>query len=126
MTLRHGLPYELWGLIVRKLPRSDQRSCLLVSRTVHDVVMPILFSRILAFFGSWESANDPVALRYIALQGAKPEVRRQNEKTIALLRHIARTPEFASLIRELTVAAYEPGETDEMTSTFFDILVARP
>ncbi|TFK88958.1 hypothetical protein K466DRAFT_51087 [Polyporus arcularius HHB13444] len=122
MNPRHALPYELWGLVVRKLPRSDQRTCLLVSRTVHGVVMPILFSRILVFFGSWDSANDPVALRYMALQDAKPEVRRHNENTIALLRHIARTPEFASLVRELTVAAYEPGETDEMTRVLIEAL----
>ncbi|KAI0742233.1 hypothetical protein C8Q80DRAFT_1272944 [Daedaleopsis nitida] len=100
------LPYELWEQILHQLPRSDQRACLGVSKIVHDVALPLVFSRITVFFGCWQFANDPVALEYSTWSQQDRDAHKRNLNTTDLLRHIVQEPEFAKLVKEMSVAAF--------------------
>lgn len=125
MDFQRALPYELWELIIRELPRSDQRTCLLVSRITHDVARPFIFSRLMIFFGKWEFATDPTDLGYTTWSHRDVDAARHNWTSMDLLRHITRTPEFADLVREVTVAAYSIGNFIEVSGRFLRVL-SRP
>jgi hypothetical protein len=45
-TGKPRFPVEIWAIIVEDLPPSSQRSCLSVSRLLHDIATQLLFSRI--------------------------------------------------------------------------------
>ncbi|KAI0753834.1 hypothetical protein C8Q74DRAFT_1373760 [Fomes fomentarius] len=119
VKVTHQLPYELWDQIIRQLPGQDRRRCLSISRIVHDVAIPLIFSRIVVFFGSWDSVNDPVQLAYRDAdsrdddENDNGQVAPQQHNSIELLRYIAHDPHFAEVVKKMTVAAFSSANAQE-------------
>ncbi len=117
------LPYELWHQIIRQIPGQDRRRCLSVSRIVHDVAIPLIFSRIVIFFGTWDSVNDPVQLAYGDADSQDDDendngpVAPQRHTSIELLRYIAHAPHFAEVVKKMTVAAFSSANAQEEESS---------
>ncbi|KAI0691571.1 hypothetical protein C8Q76DRAFT_254057 [Earliella scabrosa] len=120
------LPYELWEQVIRHLPRSDRRACLMISRLVHDVALPIIFSRLTIFFGLWQFADDPVRLAYRQWSQRDAHAMRQTQNSKAVLRHIARAPEFAQVVREMSVAAFSVGHFEDEHACLLEALPCLP
>lgn len=100
------LPTELWYRIIHFLPTTDQKTCLSVSRTQHDIAVKYVFSHVIITLGLWrredefedtEFAPSPLQVH------ASKEIARAN---YALLRHIMQTPDFARHVKKLSVRAY--------------------
>ena len=85
----------------------------MISRLVHDVALPIVFSRLTIFFGLWQFADDPVRLAYRQWSQRDAHAMRQTQNSKAVLRHIARAPEFAQVVREMSVAAFSVGHFED-------------
>ena len=112
------LPTELWTLVVRNLPHEERRTCLFVSRQLHDIALFILFSRVTLYFGlwrwdehlvwelqPWKASREPWHMEYDV-----PKVEARTTLTWELLRHISRTPSFATVVKTVSVHAYALGD----------------
>ncbi|TBU24542.1 hypothetical protein BD311DRAFT_799355 [Dichomitus squalens] len=103
------LPTELWYRTIQFLPTQDQRTCLSVSKLHHDIAQKYVFSHIIITLGLWRRDDDISHGIDFGLTPAPIEVAeasRLAKLNYALLRHITRTPEFARLVKKLTVRAY--------------------
>lgn len=112
-------PPETWGLILGHLPQDVKRRLLLTSPSFHVLVLPLVFSHITVSFGLWqlgamgwdveehEEVPDtfPTSPQYHAYMAT---VEKTELRTCELLAHIACTPDFARVIRKITVRAYGP------------------
>ncbi|KAI8992715.1 hypothetical protein BD414DRAFT_481965 [Trametes punicea] len=108
------LPIELWRSIIELLPTNDQRSCLSVCKSLHDIALAFLFSRITIWFGSYQAEWQWSEL-------AVPEEEENDEDrdettqwrvnvSWEILRRITRDVGFASIVRELSVSAHASGD----------------
>ena len=105
------LPTELWTFVVRTLPHDDQRNCLFVSKQLHDIALFFLFSKVTLYFGLWES--DPFYDRWSVEPWDKEDIQAVETRaniTWELLRHISRTPSFATIVKKVSVRAYAKGD----------------
>ena len=89
------LPPELWINILEQAPRNVQRNCLRVSRALHDLAVPFVFSRVVVqnceiWDGYWD---DKAILEYRAMK------ERSWNTAQEFLRHIIDTPMIANAIR---------------------------
>lgn len=96
------LPTELWDLVLKDLPSTDQRSCLSVSRLFCDFARPLLFSRLTIHFGLWTAHNNR---NYPASEARLVE--RHDLRNAELFQHITHDAHFASIIKEIDVRAHD-------------------
>ncbi|KAI0692125.1 hypothetical protein C8T65DRAFT_670049 [Cerioporus squamosus] len=105
------LPPELWGPIIELLPPLDRQACLSVSRMIHDIAVPLVFSHVHITYGI---PSDCKRLSEIVnpLDSPSPgNAKTQEERakaakaTSEFLRYIAATPELARGVKRLTVRA---------------------
>ncbi|KAI9060346.1 hypothetical protein FKP32DRAFT_1595425 [Trametes sanguinea] len=109
LPLDHArLPLELWRLIIEFAPAADQRACLFVSKSFHDIALYNLFSRVTIWFGLWK-----VQWPDFPDEGSEEEERLWTQRNIAsweILRRIARDAAFAKIVKDLSVRAYAQGD----------------
>lgn len=97
-------PPEIWSQAVSWLPISQQKSLLEVSRFFHDIALPFVFSSVKIYIlGGYETlemleTND----RAFALETEHKLMRRSWE----ILHRILEDPQFARLVKDLTVVAF--------------------
>ena len=99
------LPPELWGLVIDRLDSEEQRTCLFVCKLLHDFALKALFAHITVYFCLWMMDYGALGIPDEKLE----EMRRRNETTFDLLRHISLSPDFARLVKELSVRAFVGG-----------------
>ncbi|TBU21863.1 hypothetical protein BD311DRAFT_869709 [Dichomitus squalens] len=99
------LPPEVWGLIVDQLQAEDQRTCLFLSKLHHDFALKALFAHVTVYFGLWRMDDGGLMDSIEKLE----EMRRRNNTTFDVLRHISLSPDFARLVRTLSVRAFVDG-----------------
>ncbi|KAI0776554.1 hypothetical protein BD413DRAFT_644816 [Trametes elegans] len=103
------LPVELWAIILGCLPRADQRNCLFVSRSLHDLARSIVFHRSTICLGVWNGSEiDPWDITGDCIV---TEEQIEHQATVAwqMLRQILRDSVFAAAIKHLCVRAYCDG-----------------
>ena len=111
------LPTELWYRVIQSLPIKDQKTCLSVSKMHHDIAQKYVFSHVIITLGLWRKDDEIMREIDFGLAPDTDEVTKASrvaKRNYALLRHIARTPEFAQLVKKLTVRAYSLFEDSPM------------
>lgn len=110
MTLALSFPPEIWDNVLRALPHSGRRTCLSVSRLLHDVAQRLLFQSLAVDFGIWETLK-PGNIE--TDNGDSPDdlLAHAARRTNGLLTRIARDPAFAQVVRQLTVHSFSQKET---------------
>ncbi|KAH9900731.1 hypothetical protein C8Q73DRAFT_215959 [Cubamyces lactineus] len=100
------LPLDIWRHVIEILPRADQRSCLFVSRDLHQIAFSQVFSRVTICFGLYQARwlTDDENDKWDEFDYEEWE--RQNDASYESLRQIMQDPAFALTIRELSVRAY--------------------
>ncbi|OJT07479.1 hypothetical protein TRAPUB_1664 [Trametes pubescens] len=96
------LPTELWDLILKDLPRTDQQTCLSVSKLFSDRARPLLFSRLTINIGLWKAYNNR---NYLANE--VQVIERHDLRNTELLQHVACDVRFASIVKEINVRAHD-------------------
>ena len=101
---RARLPVELWDLVVCTASRTEQRTCLFVSKLFHDLALPSVFGHLTLHYG--------IPLPEDGFYSLPSGERRQKydiqfRRNQEILNHIASVPLFAQAIRELVVCWYE-------------------
>ena len=102
---RASLPTELWYRIIYMLPPLDQKTCLSVSKTFHDIATTYVFSHVTIYLGLWQpfefdSEDDEFGIQ------EKATTKRQGNISYDILRHIMHTPEFAKKVKKISVRAF--------------------
>ncbi|OSC98335.1 hypothetical protein PYCCODRAFT_1397227 [Trametes coccinea BRFM310] len=99
------LPLELWRLIIEFAPNADQRTCLFVSQSFHEIALYNLFSRVIIWFGLWK-----VQWSEFPDEGREEEdallMSQRNNTSWEILRRITRDAAFARIVKDLSVRAY--------------------
>jgi hypothetical protein len=86
---------EIWKRIMDELPKYALISCLLVSRVHHSIAQELLFSSVrLLFSGGMDDCNQDMGLV---------------SRTREILQRVVLDADFASIIKEITIFASEPG-----------------
>ena len=99
------LPAELWYPIIEILPSLDQKTCLSVSKTLHDIAMTYVFSHVTISLGLWrpfeyEGEDDELS------NEEKADLKRQTDASYEVLRHIIHSPDFARKVKTVSVHAF--------------------
>ncbi|EJF58874.1 hypothetical protein DICSQDRAFT_138929 [Dichomitus squalens LYAD-421 SS1] len=115
--MERQLAPEVWALVMQHLPPSDRRTCLSISSTHHTVAKRLVFSDITITLGLWKDV-DIEGDTYPLNKTIQDEVGRDARRSLNLLRHILATPEFADVVRKVTVRAQGLGTNVEIA---FDI-----
>ncbi|KAM5534148.1 hypothetical protein V8D89_012168 [Ganoderma adspersum] len=97
------LPSELLELIVDNLEREDQKTYRLLSKLHHDFATRALFTHVNVYFGQWM-----VYSRLSQSDETVAELQHKNNVTWEILHHISFSPNFAKVVKEVTVFAYLP------------------
>ncbi|KAI0824388.1 hypothetical protein BC628DRAFT_1420125 [Trametes gibbosa] len=84
---------ELWGFVVKNLPRADQRSCLSVSRPFRDLARIRLFPQLTIHIGMWKAEKDE---GFFDDDTALME--RRKVANVEILQCIARDANFAKIV----------------------------
>ncbi|KAH9846553.1 hypothetical protein C2E23DRAFT_572187 [Lenzites betulinus] len=111
------LPPELWNEILKLLPAMDQRTCLHLSRSFHEVTQRLIFSHTKIYMGvpcvpPWRADEKH------ATPAELTQMTEQAERAQDLLRHITHNSEFAHIIRELTIHACALGGQSQDVDIF--------
>ena len=99
-----SLPTELWFQVIRQLPSRDQKSCLSVSKVLHDISQTFVFSHIIVRFGLWRNTKPNEDWT----DEQKAEAARATRLSLELLQHVTRTPDLVRAVTRITVRAYTP------------------
>ena len=110
------LPPELLELIVDNLHHEDQKTYRLLSKLHHAFATRALFAHINVYFGLWM-----VYSRISQSAETVAELRRKNNITWELLTHISLSPNFAQVVKEVTVFAYLPAAGKGLGGDIFHI-----
>lgn len=97
-----SLPPEIWQLIVSLLDREDQKTWRTLSKFHHDSATRTLFAHINVYFGLWVQNHMPISRSHDVLS----EVQLKNNVTWDILRHISLFPDFANVVKTISVKAY--------------------
>ncbi|KAH9925734.1 uncharacterized protein B0H18DRAFT_1007946 [Fomitopsis serialis] len=126
---RVSLPPEILAQIIDLTPREVRPVCLLLSRMLHDLVVPLVFSSVTVEFGAWEYSyhdeaddddedeDDDVHFNSSGIPGLAKEGR--SSRSIDILKHIMEDSNFARVVKKLEVRAYEPREN--LRGSAFDL-----
>ncbi|KAI1787077.1 hypothetical protein LXA43DRAFT_1098574 [Ganoderma leucocontextum] len=99
------LPPEVWGLIVKQLERNEQKTCRTLSKLHHDFASRALFAHVNVYFGLWSHEHDMTSS-----EETVSEIIFKNNTTWDILRHISLFPDFAKVVKTISVRAYlSPG-----------------
>lgn len=99
------LPPEIWTNMIQCLHPNDRTPCLSVSKSLHDISLPLVFSHITVRFGIRRNTDD---LLEDWTEDQKVAANNATRVSHELLQHIVRTPEFARVVTKVTVRAYTP------------------
>ena len=104
------LAVELWHIIVQFLPREDQKTILFVSKPLHDYALSLLFSRVTICLGLWRlyglvpnPFHQDMDEEEESEQG---QLERQHNIAWEILRRISRDPQFARIVKVMSVRAF--------------------
>jgi len=102
------LPPEIIVHVIQFLPKSGRKACLFVSRRLHDLAFPEVFSSVTVHFGAWEGhypeevyEQEMPDAHWHALMDAR------NALSAEILRHMALDSSFARAVRRLEIRAFE-------------------
>ena len=101
-----SLPLEIWIKIFKMLPREAALTCLSVNRLLHDIILPIVFARVVLRFTPFEAVCYPPAVLLHngdRLHLLEDDVRRHAQE---LLGRIVSDASFAAAVRPLQIQAY--------------------
>ncbi len=103
---RHAsLPTELWYPIIDMLPSLDQKTCLSVSKTFHDITAIYVFSHVTISLGFWRPFEYEAEDEDFSPE-EKTAIKRHANASYDILRHIMRTPDFAKGVKKVSVRAF--------------------
>ena len=100
---------EMWVLVMQHLPPPDQRTCLSVSSIHHTIAKRFVFSELAITLGLWKEARIEGETHLLS-DAIQCEVSRRARSSLALLKHAANVPDFADLVKKLTVRAQGLGD----------------
>ncbi|KAM5537235.1 hypothetical protein V8D89_009168 [Ganoderma adspersum] len=126
-SLHASLPTELWYPIISGLPSLDQRTCLSVSKTFHDIASKYVFSHVAISLGLWRPFEYEIEYEDLSPE-EKVAMKRQANASYEILRHIMDTPDFARKVKKLCVRAHSTDSGDMQIAIRFlaDALQAIP
>ena len=101
---RARLPVELWDLVVCTASRTEQRTCLFVSKLFHDLALPSVCGHLTLHYGIPLPDDD---IYVVASEERRQKYDVQFRRNQEILNHIASVPLFAQAVRELVVCWYE-------------------
>lgn len=111
------LPPEIWQIIVNQLEPEDQKTCRILSKLHLDIATRILFAHVNVYFGLW---HDYATMEWT--DEMEEEVHLKSNITWDILRHISLSPDFAQVVKKITVKSYlshgVPGSNIFYTSEF--------
>lgn len=114
-----SLPAELWHEVIRRLSTQDQKTCLSVSRTHHDIAIRSLFSHLHITFGVWyphgRGSATARGIQYHTDQQEEGMKQRSTRIRDEILQHIQRTPRFANMVKKVSVLAYAADEEPDLS-----------
>ena len=84
---------------------NDRTPCLSVSKSLHDISLPLVFSHITVRFGIRRNTDNFLD---DWTEDQKAEAHDATRVSHEFLQHIVRAPEFAQIITKVTVRAYAP------------------
>ncbi|KAH9948911.1 hypothetical protein B0H21DRAFT_689275 [Amylocystis lapponica] len=90
------LPPEIWQIILDFLSLRARRTCLLISKLLHDIAAKAVFSSIVLQFGSW--CDDPDA--------SEASEERELSRAWDILQYVARNPSFAANIKKVVIFSF--------------------
>ncbi|KAJ8502097.1 hypothetical protein ONZ51_g147 [Trametes cubensis] len=125
------LPVELWHIIVQFLPREDQKTILFVSKPLHDYALSLLFSRVTICLGLWRlyglvpnPFHQDMDEEEESEQG---QLERQHNIAWEILRRISRDPQFARVVKVISVRAFiEDNDTVFQFRALLDAIESLP
>lgn len=95
---------EMWVFVMQHLPPPDQKTCLSVSSTHHTIARRFVFSDVAITLGLWKEVHIEGEAKLLS-KAIQCEVSRRARSSLALLNHASDIPDFADLIKKLTVRA---------------------
>jgi hypothetical protein len=107
--MANALPVEIWNKIIEYLPSAHQRDVLLVSRFFHDVAVRLLFSFIRIYFIGGDHAF--TMLDTDDAQYTQETMELLMHRSWEILNHIAQEPNFARVVRSISVHAFTSDKT---------------
>ena len=110
-SLHASLPTELWYPIISGLPSLEQKMCLSVSKTFHDIASKYVFSHVTISLGLWRSFEGEIEFEDLSSE-EKTAMKRQADASYETLRHIMHTPDFARNVKKLCVHAHSTSSGD--------------
>lgn len=115
------LPPELWGLVIERMLRTDQRSCLSVSAAFRALARPLVFSRIVIHVGLWRTQE----LNWHGHTESELQlIKWRNIAATEILQYIARDAQFAWLVKTLSVLTYQRGPDGQSDPDFTGSFIA--
>ncbi|TFK44928.1 hypothetical protein BDQ12DRAFT_673828 [Crucibulum laeve] len=99
-----AFPPEIWSQVFQHLPKSHQKNLLAISRVFHDVAIPFVFSSIKIYFMSGGAGRPIVDTSDPSFYEATCE--RLMRRSWEILHYIARQPNFARVVKSVTVIAF--------------------
>ncbi|OJT03111.1 hypothetical protein TRAPUB_6339 [Trametes pubescens] len=110
---RSGMPAELWDFVLKELPAADLRSCFSLSRLLHYLARPLVFTHITIHAGipTWKTSfNEDCRAANIQL------MRRRKLRNTEVLQRIADDTQIARIVERMTVRVHRHNE-----GTTFDL-----
>ncbi|EJF63679.1 hypothetical protein DICSQDRAFT_160243 [Dichomitus squalens LYAD-421 SS1] len=101
------LPVELFQLVAELSSRPTQKTLLLVSKMFHDLVLPLLFSRITLIFGIKRKPERHWNHEVPWSEEENTQLRKYNGMATSILQHMAGNSEFAKGVKQLSIRWYE-------------------
>ena len=113
------LPAELWLQIIRQIPSDYQRSCLSVSKLLHDISLQCVFLSINVRLGLVRDLYLADEERWCPWTSQeKAEADTAIRRSCELLQHIVRSPSgpLTQAVKYVSVRAYSPDASGEVLS----------
>ncbi|KAF8806578.1 hypothetical protein BYT27DRAFT_7167997 [Phlegmacium glaucopus] len=104
---RSTFPPEIWGQILKHIPKSHQPQLLHVSSLFHDIVIKFLFASIKIYFIGGSKGSR--MLNTMHLDWMEEIAGKLMCKSWELLNHIVQEPRFANVVKSITVIAFSDG-----------------
>jgi hypothetical protein len=101
------LPVEVWGHILKQIPKRNQPQLLSVCSLFHDIVVCSLFESIKIYFIG-PTRGSPM-LNTLNDEWIEEISRKLMTKSWELLNHICQEPRFARVVKEITIIAFGDG-----------------
>ena len=100
-------PVELFQLIAEQSPRPTRKILLTVSKMFHDLVLPLLFSRITLTFGIKRKPERNWQPDTSWTEEETAQLNKYCRTSSSILQHIAENSEFSSVVKHLSIRWYE-------------------